>query len=465
MSLYRPSMDFFQQWRESLENDDEVEFHYQGNRRSPPFFYHGTRRDYQYIIVIDGRNVMVYSDALPRIPEEAITIDFQGADNSDYSGTSLVLGYESSTGIYLCLDPRYMRYVEWNDERNRWDHVEVEEGEKPANQLFLEAINAERFIRDWRPPTLEDVMRRTWSRKRDTGIASARRRIADAASQLTYLEGQLDAQRDNLVSARASLSEWGHMTLESFMETINQYRDQLEGIGSDLTVADNSIFITLNSFQVQGVTLGPYLIEYRIERSEIRVQEADGCTRSRGGHWHPHVGTDGVVCWGAHNRIYTQSLGNPFEALFLTADFLRTGYNPRGAYSRLENWTSQDTYLCDWCNVRHNNNTGCPNECGECNRNVDWEHHQMCQRHFTCYDDDDGRQCPTCVEEREADEKRRKEEAEAKEAEREIATKTTKKKRKKKAKKKVAKKATKKKRKKVSKRQSRRSVPVPMAAE
>lgn len=307
-------------------------------------------------------------------------------------------------------------------------------------------------------------MQRTWLQKRDRQISTANRRINDFATSIADGERRLEMSRQGIVTARATLAEWGHMTLEKFMETINVYRDQLQGIGNNLEVTEGTVSIILNSFEIQGVTLGPYKISFDLAESRIKVNAHDNTNPSRNGHIHPHVSGE-TVCWGDADSVYNASVGNPFEALFLTAGFLKTAYSAGGAYCRLESWASNDTYFCDFCNTRHPNSTGCPAECGECNAHVDWNVHAHCEHHFVCHDTDDGNDgCRVCVEEREEVEKKRVAELEAKQAAQKQSAKSSKKK----AKKKTTKKATKKKaRKKTSKRQSRRTVimPVPEAAE
>jgi len=459
MSVYRPSMTYFQEWLARMNDDLEVNIHYQGNHASPPYFTHGTYRDYEHVLQISGHSIMMYADGTPRIPENAVEIAFQNASPSSAASGAVCIGYETSNGIHVSCDPRYMRFVSWNEDRSRWDHVDVEEGAPTAVGIFLEAIGVEAFARNWTPPTLEDVMRRTWLRKREQQISTAHRRVASATAALENYEAGLEGARNELAESRAALSEWGHMTLEKFMESINMYRDQLAGIGNDLIVLDGKISVELASFQVQGVTLGPYTISYDIATSRVRVY-GERANRSRNGHIHPHIGSDGAICWGAHGGIYNASLGNPFEALFLTAGFLKTGYYATGAYCRLESWSIQDTYFCAHCDRRHNNNSPCPAECGECGDRVDWDNHAHCGRHFLCFNRGET-ECVQCVAER----KQREDEAAKKLAE--AAGEEDAIKKKKVAKKKATKKKTTKKKatKKTSKRQSRRAVTVLEAAE
>ncbi len=459
MSLYRPSMTFFQEWIDRLGADEEVHFHYQARRGNAPFFNHGSYRDVQLVLEVSGHTLMMYSDGVPSIPEGASVLQFPSAGPGD-SHPLESIGYEKADGFYLAIDPRYIRFVSYNENTERWDHVDPEEfGPNPC-QVLLDAINAERFFREWTPPTLEDIMQRTWLTKREQQIAMANRRVSDALSHVASYEQRAEGARQELILARSVLSEWGHMTLENFMRSINRYREQLEGIGNDIQVNDGIVSIVIDTFQIQGVDLGPYRIEFQLGASRIHVFAQGDSNISRNGHCHPHVGSDGRVCWGAHESIYNASLGNPFEALFLTAGFLKTGYYAQGAYCRLESWAESNTYYCNYCTVRHGNNAGCPAECGECSSQVNWDIHQHCPRHFLCFDvGDGGAVCSGCQEEKDAAEAKRLEEEKAKKKK---AKKSTKKKAKKKTKKKVTKKKV---AKKASKRQSRRSIPVPEAAE
>jgi len=293
MSVYTPSMTHFQEWMDRLTADEEIHFHYQGGNTSPPYFNHGSYRDYEYVMEVSGRTIMGYADGRPRVPEGGTEIRFP---LSGQDADTVLIGYTVVNGIFLSMDPRYLRFVTKNEETGLWDHVEVEEGEPNACHVFLEAIGAEAFYRRWRPPTLEDIMQRTWLQKRERQISTANRRVSEHAAAITDIEARLERSRRAIVTARATLCEWGHMTLEKFIETINVYRDQLEGIGSNLEVTEGSVSIILASFEIQGVTLGPYKITFDLAESRIKVGPHGNSNPSRNGHIHPHI-TGDTVCW------------------------------------------------------------------------------------------------------------------------------------------------------------------------
>jgi hypothetical protein len=154
-------MTFFQEWIDRLGADEEVHFHYQARRGNAPFFNHGSYRDVQLVLEVSGHTLMMYSDGVPSIPEGASVLQFPSAGPGD-SHPLESIGYEKADGFYLAIDPRYIRFVSYNENTERWDHVDPEEDGPNPCQVLLDAINAERFFREWTPPTLEDIMQRTW---------------------------------------------------------------------------------------------------------------------------------------------------------------------------------------------------------------------------------------------------------------------------------------------------------------
>lgn len=398
MSPYRESIDYFSAWLAGMIADPDVHIYYQGSRRDGPFFRHGTYRNYEIIAAIAGRFLMMYTDGAPTVPDDSTGISVSTTSGRGYENANTeLIGHQNGNGIYLAVDPRYIRFVTLNSESGYWEAAPTVDGDPNPCEFFLQNFRVEEFFRQWRPPTLEDVMTQTWVRKREMGIATAHRRLSMALANMGEREMMVEEARMEILSSRATLSEWGHMTLEKFMESINRYRDQLESISSNLTVDNGKISIILGAFETQGVNLGPYKIEFEIGNSRVRVYATETARVSRNGHPHPHVTSDGAVCWGQHTDIYNGSLGNPFEALFLTAEFLKTGYYPSGAYCRLDNWAESNTFFCEYCSESHNNDIGCSAECAECSSQVNWGDHSYCTRHFLCFSTD--RECSGCAEE------------------------------------------------------------------
>lgn len=433
-----------------------------------PHFVHNNYRDYHFYLNIGGRDIQVWGGRCDNPGDgnaEMLILPY-----SEHHRTGeMRIGYKTRTGIYLSLDIRYAKYVKWNDDRSAYEEInqsELPEDQPSAAQLIIEHFGIEEFLNAYVPPTLEEIMRDTWATKRDLGIRTANRRAIRLAEQTAHAELQVSDFKNQLRGAKATLAEWANMSLEKFMETADRYRHQLDAVG-DITTEDGAISVSVKRFTVEEIELGPFVVRYDMANSNVTVQRGEGCGESVNGYFHPHVCHDGSVCWGHHTNIYQASLGNPFEALFLTVEFLKTGYYDGGAYHKLSHWEGDPSWYCDYCDESHPNEEGCPRECGECETHVNWDYHMYCHEHGECFNtEEDPGKCSVCH----ADEVRAKKEAEEEEArlaaEEEAAeaaekqkvdeseAKTSKKKTKKKATKKKRKKAAKKK---ASRRTTRRS--------
>lgn len=105
----------------------------------------------------------------------------------------------------------------------------------------------------------------------------------------------------------------------------------------------------INNDSVQLVT--PTIIinhaGYRFNMGRYRVKLAAGTIRvvqhsggaSANGYRHPHVSSDGSVCWGTGHAAYIDYLvsGNPVEALLALLQILRT-YNSTSPYKKIGYW-------------------------------------------------------------------------------------------------------------------------------
>lgn len=475
MSPYRPSMNFFNEWLASLRENDEIPIHYQEGTESPPFLHHGTYRDYEWVLKIDDKLILCYSEGIsPSDVRDPIEVETHERSLNSANET-ICIGNKDINGFYFSIDIRYCKFVEWDEDTEMWKTVDPEEDGPSATQVFLEYFGVDQFFRDWKPPTLEDVVRQDWARRREREIRRSNRNIAQIKQTIENQIASINSLRTTLLKEKANLSEWGHLTLENFMSAIELYKDQLSIVGNDIQISNGFVSVNIEPFTIQGIELGPFNIKYELATSRIMVTPLTGAESSSNEHFHPHVNRDGSVCWGNNNDIIESALRNPFEALFLTVEFLKTGYYREGAYAPLSSWRSSPSWYCNGCEEYHDDGQLCPNECGECNQNVNWDTHFFCDTHLECYEE--GERCASCVrdeEERKAELERKKKEAEekaraAENEEEDSSEERPRKKKKKSSKKKITKrkkkksskkKASKKKaKKKVSKRTSRRSVP------
>jgi hypothetical protein len=195
-----------------------------------------------------------------------------------------------------------------------------------------------------------------------------------------------------------------------------------------LEIASSELKYTIPEFEMHDpeygddVPIGPLRITLDLHEYSLHVAALDNM--SIDGYPHPHVSSSGHICWGGRENgtlpLYEQVANgfNPFELLFFTANFLRTVYTDNDAHQRLADWGGRDRgWWCEYCDIDHPSGEGCPNYCGECDSNVDWDYHQTCNRHG-CWNEDDYEECPGCEEQRAIEEREREERDAEEEAER-----------------------------------------------
>jgi hypothetical protein len=249
----------------------------------------------------------------------------------------------------------------------------------------------------------------------------------------------------------------GHQSVEDLKSSIRAYADSIDL--EKLIVQPETIHYTVDRFELyhngqhdgfEYAEIGPFKISLDRQTLALSVHSVNGGTpetttrMSRGGHIHPHVSSDGLVCWGGSAPDSDTPSGrdlvrqimqrrNMFELLFYAVDFFKRGYYSGDAYEQLSGWVEdphQDEWYCDHCEVYHPNGSDCPNICQDCGEYVDWEVHRYCPEHG-CYDMQTATpsrdpadyesahedHCPTCIEEREEREREEREERERQERE------------------------------------------------
>lgn len=282
-------------------------------------------------------------------------------------------------------------------------------------------------------------------------LASLRKRLFDLTfrQRIQAIIGRNDGEISNL---KARIADYQHEIGRANEQIVEMYRTnnrlrsvepkQLiedgewkklleEAATIELSARGDSIFVTVDEFESEGIKLGPFRISLTLNTMRLRVELLNQENASHSGQPHPHVGLDGSVCWGDHTRLRDRLAEglSPYEYLFQTVDLLKNGYFPEGAYHRLDAWSRPPTWYCDHCDLDHPNGENCPYWCSECNSYVDdMDEHEYCPDHG-CYDvpyEYNHHECPGCEaeeeerirqEEREAERQREEEEREAQESE------------------------------------------------
>jgi len=124
---------------------------------------------------------------------------------------------------------------------------------------------------------------------------------------------------------------------------------------------------------------------------EIKVRATESSNYSRSDYFHPHVNTNGSVCWGEGFSLVhdLQTRGEYAQLLIYIEQFLRS-YNPDGPYERLRAW-SDDFEVCPWCEYDGNPDNW-HTLCDSCYENSWWC--EWCDEERIT----DGRYCSYCLD-------------------------------------------------------------------
>jgi hypothetical protein len=371
----------------------------------------------QHYLTIEGHEILGWGEDLPYVSE------YIKCDGDRSVNCAAVV--ESGRALQLLVDPRTVRYVQQHDGRG-------EDSRPNPGWLLLRAI--ESFFKDWKkkmPERLEKVFMGIKEERLNWLDNQIRRSISIA----TNLEASLKETNDDLVRHRRAQIALRHISSKHFTEAADNWHGIIDSIGELSVIRPNNtdlptaLRLTMPDFELEGVTLGPYRIDLDLSELTIKVENT-GDTKSWEYHHHPHVDTEGNICWGDSPRTIIDVINraNPLEILFCVADFLKTSYTPGGSYCRLENWERNEddgTWYCEHCDCRHDDDNSCPQWCGECEQHTrDWSEHHTCNDHYECWEegnlprehrDEDAEECPECRKERIAEEEEARAEEEAEE--------------------------------------------------
>ena len=165
------------------------------------------------------------------------------------------------------------------------------------------------------------------------------------------------------------------------------------------TITKNPLEVrwVLPDVQLEGVWIGDLEVRLNLERFRVRVFNLSADTEIRGGYQHPHVSSDGEICWNGHDLdAETFHRAGDFLALRDLIDNLLHTYNPSSPFIKLEDWENglgEECYECgerrpeeDMAYAESIQGWLCPEcryYCEECDDyvhyedfNVDWE---MCE--------------------------------------------------------------------------------------
>lgn len=140
----------------------------------------------------------------------------------------------------------------------------------------------------------------------------------------------------------------------------------------------------------------PFDTEY-----EVKVTATESTVYSRGGYFHPHVNTNGSVCWGeGFDLVHDLQLRGEYAQLLIYIEQFVRSYNPDGPYEELRAW-SDNFEVCPWCDYEGNPNNW-HSLCDGCYENSWWcrwcEEERITEGRYCNYCLDSREMCPHCDE-------------------------------------------------------------------
>lgn len=182
---------------------------------------------------------------------------------------------------------------------------------------------------------------------------------------------------------------------------VTSFYELLTDQGVSFTTRGDIIRAKIPTFEIKGQSLGPLMIEYQSGSRYARVKAAGDCPPENfaiTNHYHPHVDTDGSICYGTAGvdaqELFRRPFVNPFEVIFFVTNFLKTGYYAPGSYKKVEFWDRADGWECHTCNDWHERDQPCPHQCRLCSNSTADGTHKICEVHSMCFNSPD--YCEAC---------------------------------------------------------------------
>lgn len=336
--------------------------------------------------VIGGHRIYLPVGELPRIRGQARGTSIYD-DHRDYHYARRYRG-----GVAIACNPCEVR---WSDPEREG----VERPEHPLDHILYQF--EEWFIGYHDPDVVEDMVDDVFekfkikTRAFTEQIATEQRRIRD-------MHGRIEVSARKIASLHEQESYYSLMTKGRFRKTLEANRNMISNLGT-LMLDGDQLSLVMNQFEIEGQMIGPLVIHMTISGSTYPVTVSSQANQSQYGNPHPHVDTDGRVCWGRGQNLAAQfSVGaDPLEFMFWAAEQMRINYRADDAYCKIDNWTRKEVWWCDHCETEHPNGQECPHYCPACDLHVDMDDHQTCAEHG-CWNTLQHDGCPACEEQRNA---------------------------------------------------------------
>jgi len=147
-------------------------------------------------------------------------------------------------------------------------------------------------------------------------------------------------------------------------------------------------------------------VTLNLEEFDVRVLNQSADIETRGGYQHPHVNSNGEICWNGHDDFAKacHHAGDFLALRDLIGNLLGT-YNPSSPYITLEDWENGLGNSCEDCGERYSEDdliyveysggSLCPDCRYYCERCDQYVHY----RDYECNPDNNWEMCNECAEE------------------------------------------------------------------
>ena len=172
-----------------------------------------------------------------------------------------------------------------------------------------------------------------------------------------YFYYEHECTREYLLGLQDKLIEcgllWKELRTESLDPRIANLRELLEDTE---IIREHPLEVrwTLEGVELESVWIGDMEITLNLEEFRIKVFNHSADTEIRGGYQHPHVSSDGEICWNGHDEeAWAYHRSGDFLALRDLIENLLQTYNSRSPYIHLEDWENGLGECCSDCGERY----------------------------------------------------------------------------------------------------------------
>ena len=161
-------------------------------------------------------------------------------------------------------------------------------------------------------------------------------------------------------SYRQQLREWRVELRQSWKQLKQENMDvilaNLSSLYAESEMVDDDSFTvrwTLTDVELYGVWIGDLEVVLELDQFKVKVWNLSIDADEKGGYQHPHVNSNGEICWNDHDTVAeAYHRAGEFLALKDLIDNLLQTYNSASPYINLDDWENGYGRACSSCEER-----------------------------------------------------------------------------------------------------------------